>query len=101
MNLRHKFHAKSVEESGIKFPSQRERNYFLELGLAQKSGELLFFLRQVPFDLGGGVRYFCDFLEFWANGDIRFVDTKGFRTPMYIAKKKLVEAKYPIQILEV
>ncbi len=96
----HKFGAIRTEVDGEKFSSKKEARYYEQLQLAKKSGDLLFFLRQVPFHLGGGVRYVCDFAEFWANGEVRFVDTKGFRTSMYIAKKKLVEAKYPITILE-
>lgn len=99
--IRHKFNAVRTEVDGVKFSSKREARYFQQLQLAQKSGDLLFFLRQVPFHLAGGVRYVCDFAEFWKNGDVRFVDTKGFRTPMYKAKQKMVQATYPIKILEV
>lgn len=97
----HKFHAHKTEVEGIKFSSKREANYFMQLRLAQKSGDLLFFLRQAPFHLPGNVRYVVDFVEFWKNGDVRFTDTKGFKTPMYIAKRKMVQALYPIEILEV
>lgn len=96
----HKFRAQRTEIDGISFSSKKEARYYQNLLLAKKSGELLFFLRQVPFHLGGGVRYICDFGEFWKNGEVRFVDTKGFRTPMYIAKKKMVEALYPVTIIE-
>lgn len=99
--IRHKFNAVRTEVDGVKFSSKREAAYYSQLLLAKKAGELLFFLRQVPFHLAGGVRYVCDFAEFWRNGEVRFVDTKGFRTQMYIAKKKIVEATYPITILEV
>lgn len=99
--IRHKFNAVRTEVEGVKFSSKKEARYYQQLQLAQKSGELQFFLRQVPFHLAGGVRYVCDFLEFWNNGEVRFVDTKGFRTPMYKAKKKMVEATYPVKILEV
>lgn len=99
--IRHKFGAIRTEVDGVTFQSKREANYYGQLQLAQKSGELLFFLRQVPFHLAGGVRYVCDFVEFWKSGEVRFVDTKGFKTSMYIAKKKMVEALYPITILEV
>ena len=101
MNIRHKFNAQRTELDGIKFSSKREAQYYQELQFAVKSGDLLFFLRQVPLHLPGGVRYCIDFVEFWKNDEVRFVDTKGFRTPMYIAKKKMVEALYPIKILEV
>ena len=66
----------------------------------KQSGAILFFLRQVPFHLPGGVRYVVDFVEFWAGGDVRFVDVKGFKTPEYKAKKKMVEEVYKPVIIE-
>lgn len=98
--ITHKFHNVPTEVQGVKFQSKKESRYYAQLLLAQKSGELLFFLRQVPFHLPGGVVYRADFCEFWKNGDVRFVDVKGFKTPMYKVKQKLVEASYPIKILE-
>jgi len=99
--LRHKFKAKATETDGIKFSSKKEANRYNILKLLQKSGDILFFLRQVPFHLPGGVKYICDFLIFWANGDVTIEDVKGFKTEIYKAKKKMVEALYPIEILEV
>lgn len=69
--------------------------------LRKKSGDIVFFLRQVPFHLAGGVRYVVDFVTFNKDGSVHFVDAKGMKTPMYIAKKKIVEATYPIQIEEI
>lgn len=99
--MKHKFKAKITESDNIKFRSKKEEREYQKLKLLQRSGEVLFFLMQVPFHLDGGVKYVLDFLVFWANGDITFEDVKGFRTDMYITKKKLVEAKYPIKITEV
>lgn len=98
--IRHKFNAIATEVEGIRFASKREAKYYNDLLLAKKSGDLLFFLRQVPFHLPGNVRYVCDFAEFWKSGEVRFVDVKGFRTPMYGVKLRQVEALYPIQIIE-
>jgi hypothetical protein len=100
MILRHKFNAKPTTVDDIRFSSKREAAYYQNLCQAKKSGQLLFFLRQVGFALPGGVTYRCDFLEFWANGEVRFVDVKGMKTPMYILKKKQVESLYPVQIVE-
>lgn len=100
MNIRHKFHNIPTEVDGIIFHSKKEAQYWQDLLLARKSGELLFALRQVPFHLPGGVSYRVDFLEFWRDGDVRAVDVKGFKTRAYIDKKKLVEALYPIKIIE-
>lgn len=96
----HKFHAVRTEVQGEKFASKKEARYYQDLLLARSSGDLLFFLRQVPFHLPGGVRYVVDFAEFWRDGTVRFVDVKGYRTDTYRVKRKIVEANYPVQILE-
>ena len=98
---RHKFNAKKTELDGIKFDSKKEGKYYLELKLRKQVGEIIFFLRQVPFDLPGNVKYRVDFQEFHSDGTVHFIDVKGMRTPEYIAKKKMVEALYPIEIEEV
>lgn len=100
MAIYHKFHARRVELDGISFDSKREAGYYLELKLRVSAGEVLFFLRQVPFDLPGNVRYRTDFMEFHSDGTVHFVDVKGVRTKGYIMKKKQVEALYPVEIEE-
>lgn len=97
---RHKFNAIRTECDGIKFPSKREAKCYEHLKLKKLAGEILFFLRQVPIHLVGGVRYIVDFLVFNTDGSCAFIDAKGMRTPLYIAKKKMVEAEYPIVIQE-
>lgn len=99
--IKHKFKAKPQEYDGIKFPSKAEAKRYIELKVLQAKGEITFFLRQVPFHLPGGVKYVCDFVIFWANGSVTFEDVKGMKTPLYIAKKKIVESIYPIEITEV
>lgn len=98
--IRHKFNAVRTDVEGISFASKKEAAYYQQLLLAQRSGDLLFFLRQTPFHLGGGVRYLVDFTEFWKTGEVRFTDVKGFKTQGYKTKRKLVEAAYPIKIIE-
>jgi len=95
---RHKFGAVRCERDEKKFPSKLERRYYDQLKIRQASGEVVFFLRQIPFDLPGNVRYLCDFQLFLANGSIEFVDTKGRDTPLSIAKRKMVEDLYPVEI---
>ena len=99
--LKHKFRAIPTELDGIKFASRKEAKRYRELELLKKSGELLFFLRQVPFHLPGNVKYVCDFLCFWKDSDITIEDVKGIKMPMYVLKKKQVEAIYPVKITEV
>ena len=96
----HKFNAIRTEIDGIKFASKKEAAYYQQLLLRRQAGDIIFFLRQVPFHLPGGVRYVIDFVEFLTDGSVRFVDVKGFKTSEYRAKKKMVEALYPIAVEE-
>jgi uncharacterized protein DUF1064 len=98
--VRHKFGNIRTEVDGAKFQSKKEARYYSDLLLAQRSGDLLFFLRQTPIHLKSGIRYVVDFVEFWNSGDVRFVDVKGFKTDTYRLKKKLVESEFPITIIE-
>ena len=75
-----------------------EMRYYHKLKIAQKSGSLLFFLRQPKFDLGGGVTYSADFVEYWKDGTVIFTDVKGVETKDFIMKKKIVESLYEITI---
>lgn len=95
---RHKFHAVATVADGIRFDSKKEARYYARLKLLQASGEVVFFLRQTTFHLPGGVRYVCDFQIFQADGTVLFVDTKGMETAEFKAKKRMVEAIYPITI---
>jgi len=99
--LKHKFRAIPTELDGIKFASRKEARRYRELRLLEKSGELLFFLRQVPFHLPANVKYVCDFLCFWKDDTVTIEDVKGIKTPLYVLKKKQVEAIYPIEITEI
>lgn len=94
-----KFHAVMCEADGIKFRSKKERSRYLELMALQNAGEC-WFLRQVPFYLPGDTKYVLDFLVFWKDGRQTFEDSKGSKTPMYIMKKKQVQALYPVKIIE-
>ena len=96
--IRHKFHAQPTECDGIKFASKAEARYYAQLKLRQRAGEVVFFLRQVPIHLPGDVRYVMDFMIFEANGEVRMVDVKGVETESFRAKKRMVEALYPIKI---
>lgn len=96
--VRHKFNAKPTTMDGIRFDSKKEANYYSELKLRERSGEVLFFLRQVPFHLPGNTKYVVDFLEFHADGSVHAVDVKGVQTAMFKTKKRMVESIYPVEI---
>jgi hypothetical protein len=96
-----KYHVRPQAErryNGILFASVKEMDYYKDLELLIKAGEMRFFLRQVPFDLPGGVKYRVDFVEFRKDGSVRFMDVKGVKTDMFIMKRKQVQSLYPIKI---
>ncbi len=95
---KHKFNAVRTEIDGIKFDSKKEAKYYQELMLRVMAGEVVFFLRQTPFHLPGGVTYKVDFQEFHSDGTVHFVDVKGMVTPMFRDKKKMAEDLYPVEI---
>lgn len=94
--LKHKYNAKPTTIDDIKFGSRKEGRYYQDLKLRQMSGEILFFLRQVPIRLPGGIKYVIDFLEFHApkngdQGDVVFTEVKGMMTPLARVKIKQAE----------
>ena len=95
-----KYRAEICEADSIKFRSKKERKRYLELKALAHAGEIQFFLMQVPFRLPGNTKYLLDFMVFWKDGKVTLEDVKGRRLPMYIMKKKQVEALYPVVILE-
>jgi len=95
---KHKFGAVRTERDGKKFPSKLEARYYDKLVKDVADGHVIFFLRQVGFDLTGGVRYFADFMVFKTDGDIEIIDCKGQKTPMSNLKVKQVETLYPVTI---
>ena len=95
----HKYHAVPVVDDGFRFASKAEAKYYEELKLrCNDGGDVLFFLRQVPFHLPGNTRYVVDFQEFHVDGSVHFIDVKGVETGMFKLKKRMVEQLYPVKI---
>lgn len=95
---RSKYGAVPTTVDGIRFDSKREAKYYEQLKLRMAAGEVLFFLRQVPFHLPGGTKLVVDFLEFHADGSVHVVDAKGRETQTFRVKRREVEHHYPIKV---
>lgn len=95
---RNKYGAKKITIDGITFHSIKEGRYYQKLLLAKRAGELLDFETQVVFILPAKIKYILDFKEHWKDGTVKYVDVKGFATPVFKLKKKLVEEIYKIKI---
>jgi len=65
--LANKYHVAPKEDrtyNGIVYDSKREASKAAELDLDVLAGNITFYLRQVPFDLGAGVKYVADFVTY-------------------------------------
>jgi hypothetical protein len=91
------------------YASKKEADYAAGLELAQKAGQIAFWLEQVPLRLPGGSKYLLDFVVFtWNKGmrsedrqgawDIEFVEVKGKDLPIGKLKRKQAEEIYGIYI---
>ena len=104
---RSKYRAKKTTVDGITFDSQLEAEYYTQLKIRQKTGEIIGFCRQPRFlviegrDGGKGTEYVADFIEFYPDGRYRIVDTKGVKTEVFKLKMKAFREKYPGLTVEV
>ena len=98
---RSKYGAKKTSVDGHTFDSQKEAEFYNELKLRLKAGEIAGFCLQPIFILAPNLKYKADFIIFNNNRSTEIIDVKGFKTKEYIAKKKVFEDKYSLKIKEV
>jgi hypothetical protein len=94
----HKFKNKAVTDKGERFASKLEHSYKIYLDRLKHIGKIIFYLTQVPLRLPGGTKYVVDFVVFYDDGEIEFIDTKGVETDTFKIKKREIEAIYPFKI---
>ena len=106
-----KYKSRKVTVGGITFDSRKEYTRWVELILLLKSGQISDLKRQVKFELIPSQRidgkvveracsYVADFV-YTENGKTVVEDTKGFKAPEYIIKRKLMLYIHGIRIVEV
>jgi hypothetical protein len=106
-----KYRSRKVIVAGEVFDSKKEYTRWCELALLQKAGQITDLKRQVKYELipsqkiDGKVAeractYVADFV-YQENGKTVVEDVKGYRTPEYILKRKLMLWVHGIRIKEV
>lgn len=111
MISRSKYGNKKVKRDGVTFDSKREARRWSELSLLEKAGTIQNLQRQVKYELLPSQRidgkvaeraahYVADFV-YEQDGLTVVEDTKGFKTPDYIIKRKLMLWRHGIRIKEV
>ena len=98
-----KYKNKKVEYHGIKFDSQKERNYYIKLKVLEEYGKIKDLKLQVKFELQPkfqfrnktiqAISYVADFTYYDEENKLHIVDTKGIRTEVYKLKKKMMQYK--------
>jgi uncharacterized protein DUF1064 len=88
---------------GIRFTSRLEADRYCELKILKAGGEVLWFTRQVTFDIAPGVVYRCDFLVAWNRSGLpgtcmSIEDTKGHMTQTSRVKIAAVQQRHGIAI---
>lgn len=108
-----KYRSKRCECDGRTFASKRERDYYLVLKRRLADGEIKSFSCQYSFSLlpalkEGQVvvyrlplRYIADFVVTYPDGRMEVVDVKGFKTDVYLIKKRLMRQLLGVEIVEV
>lgn len=95
-----KYGAVKTSIDGHTFDSKKEAEFYQELKIRLQSGDIKGFCLQPTFILAPGLKYKADFIVFNNDGTTEIIDTKGFKTKEYIAKKKIFEDKYNLKIKE-
>ena len=106
MTRRNKYRAKRAEMDGKKFDSCAEMRRYCQLKQLQLANEIEDLRLQESFPIEvNGIKcgsYRADFSYVdRRTGDTVYEDVKGYPTPLYKLKKKLVEAIHGIEIVEV
>lgn len=122
--FQNKYKNQKITIDNITFDSKKEADRYFELRILDKAGKIADLKRQVKYILipaqrepdkigvRGGITkgklierecaYIADFVyKDLEKGELVVEDTKGFRTPEYIIKRKLMLYQYGIRIKEV
>lgn len=124
-NIKQKYGNKKIDYLGEKFDSKKELNRWFELKMLEQGGVIYNLKRQVHFELipnqykivekvlkNGNIKqehklierkceYIADFVYKNDKGETIVEDAKGFRTPEYIIKRKLMLQKHNIEVQEI
>lgn len=103
-----KYNNIKTEVDGIKFDSRKEADYYCQLKLLKRAGEIRDFGLQPRYELQPtfkkdgtthrSITYVADFVVVNNDGTTDVIDVKAaknFKTDVYKIKKKLFEYKYP------
>lgn len=98
---KNKYNARRVWVDGIAFDSQKEADYYMDLKLRARAGDIDGFAHHgnmVVAEGEGATRgtlYETDFIVFLPGGRYEIIDTKGIQTDVFKNKIKVLRNRYP------
>ena len=106
MSRSSKYNAIKTEIDGFLFDSRREAIRYAELKMLEQAGEITDLELQPIFPCVINEKPICKYIADFRYTDVKtgkviIEDTKGFKTDLYLVKKKMVKAIYNIVIVEV
>lgn len=93
-----KYSNEAIVVDGERFDSKLEARRYEQLKLMRQAGLIRYFLRQVPFVLAPGSRFYVDFMLVLLDGTLKYEDTKGVLTDVARTKINTVEHLYGVKI---
>lgn len=100
-----KYNNKKTMIDGIKFDSKDEAEYYLYLKDKKAKGEIKDFVLQQKFELQPkfkkfgvserAITYTVDFAIYKWNGEVEYIDVKGFGTQQGEIKRKIFDYNFP------
>ncbi len=102
---KNKYGANKICVDGIYFDSQLEADYYIQLKLRLRAGEIDGFCRQARFIVTEGneqtraTEYVCDFIVLYPDKTYEIIDTKGIETEVFKLKRKSFREKFPRLII--
>lgn len=103
---RSKYGAVKTQLDGHKFDSKMEAEFYAELQIRMKAGEIADIILQPRYELEprhilrrtevvNPVDYISDFEVHYHDGSVEVIDVKGRPTPEFSLKAKLFKSRYP------
>ncbi|MBP1854668.1 DUF1064 domain-containing protein [Metaclostridioides mangenotii] len=100
-----KYRSKKVVVDNIKFDSKFEAEYYTDLKRKKEKGEIKDFGLQYKFELQPSfkkdgktkrsITYIADFAIYHNDGQVEYIDTKGFSSDVAKIKRKMFDYRYP------
>ncbi len=95
-NPKNKYNAKKTVFGGRKYDSKFEAKVAADLEWRKKAGELKEIIPQfkIPLAVNGHhiANYYMDFKVIHKDGQVEFIEVKGFETPVWRMKWRILEA---------